>query len=287
MNWFLLSFLSAFFTALSDALSKKSLVNSNEYLIVWVRVGFSSPFLLIILPFIEIPDLDKYFFLAFLFLLPLEIIALILYVKAIKLSPLSLTLPFLALTPIFMIFTSSFMLGERLDKPGIIGIILTATGAYLLNVKTTKKGVWEPFKAIGRERGSVYMIIVAFIFSITSNLGKVAVAHSSPLFFSAVYFPILAVVLLPVLICKNHHKTSQLFSQAAIFSQIGLTLALATVTHFLAVILIEVPYVISVRRMSLLFGIMYGALWFKETDIKERLIGSIIMIIGVVIITLF
>lgn len=287
MNWFLLSSLSAFFTALSDALSKKSLVNSNEYLVAWVRVGFSSPFLLFLLPFIKIPQLDKYFFLALLFLLPLEIVALILYVKAIKSSPLSLTLPFLALTPVFMIFTSNFMLGERLDKFGVIGILLTAIGAYLLHVKATRKGIWEPFKAIGRERGSVYMIIVAFIYSITSNLGKTAVLHSSPLFFSAVYFPVLAVIFFPVLMWRNHCKVKQLFSQPALFSQIGLTLALATVTHFLAVVFIEVSYVISIRRMSLLFGIMYGALWFKETNIKERLIGASIMIVGVVIITVF
>lgn len=287
MNWFLLSFLSAFFTALSDALSKKSLLDSDEYLVAWVRVGFSSPFLLFLLPFIKIPELDRYFFLTLLFLLPLEIIALILYVKAIKLSPLSLTLPFLTLTPVFMIFTSNFMLGEKLDKSGIIGILLTAIGAYLLHVKATRKGIWEPFKAIGRERGSVYMIIVAFIYSITSNLGKTAVLHSSPLFFSAVYFPVLAVIFFPVLMWKNTCKANQLFSQPVLFGQIGLTLALATVTHFLAVVFIEVSYVISIRRTSLLFGIMYGALWFKEADIKERLIGAGIMVTGVVIITIF
>jgi len=32
---------------------------------------------------------------------------------------------------------------------------------------------------------------------------------------------------------------------------------------------------------------MYGAIWFKETNIRERLIGGIIMIIGISIITLF
>ncbi len=76
--------------------------------------------------------------------------------KAIKLSPLSITLPFLALSPIFMIFTSDFILGERLGKYGIGGIILTVIGAYLLNVRDTRKGILEPFKAIQRERGSLY-----------------------------------------------------------------------------------------------------------------------------------
>lgn len=286
MDWFLLSLFCAFFTASADALCKKSLFASNEYLVAWVRVGFAAPFLLFILPFTELPKLDLYFFLAVLFLVPLETIALILYMKAIKLSSLSITLPFLALSPIFMIFTSHLILGERLDHYGIIGIVLTATGAYLLNVRTTRKGILEPFRAIGRERGSLYMIIVAFIYSITSNLGKMAIQHSSPLFFASTYLPFLAAVLFPVFMWKNPGKIRQLFSRVHLFSLIGLAIAIATITHFLAVHIIEVPYVISVKRMSLLFGIMYGAVWFKETNIMERLIGGIVMVVGVIIITL-
>lgn len=287
MNWFILSLLCAFFSASADALSKKSLAKSNEYLVAWVHVGFAMPFLLLLFPFIEIPRLDIHFFTVVIVLLPLEITALILYTKAIKLSPLSTTLPFLALSPVFMIFTSNLILGERLDKSGITGIFLTAAGAYLLNINTTRQGILAPFKAIRRERGSLYMIIVAFIYSITSNLGKMAILHSSPLFFAAVYFPILSVILFPVLMWKNHGNVKQLFSQPALFGLIGLMVAFAVITHLVAVSIIEVPYVISVKRTSLLFGIMYGAFWFKEKNIRERLAGGIVMIIGVAIITLF
>lgn len=185
-----------------------------------------------------------------------------------------------------MIFTSNLILGEKLNKYGITGISLTAIGAYLLHVKTTRKGILEPFKAIRRERGSVYMIIVAFIYSITSNLGKMAILHSSSLFFASTYLPILTLSVLPVFLWKNHGRVKQGVPHITLFILIGLSMALATVTHFLAITIIEVPYVISVKRTSLLFGIMYGAFWFKETNIRERLIGSTIMIIGVVIITL-
>jgi drug/metabolite transporter (DMT)-like permease len=286
LNWFFLSLFCAFFAASADALCKKSLLASNEYLVAWVRVGFATPFLLLLLPFIEVPRLDIYFFLAMIILFPLETVALILYMKAIKISPLSITLPFLALSPIFMIFTSNLILGERLDRWGIVGIVLTAIGAYLLNVRASKRGILEPFKAIRQERGAIYMIIVAFLYSITSNLGKMAILHSSPLFFAATYLPILATILFPVLVWKNYGKMKQIFSHGIIFSLIGLAIAFATITHFLAVNIAEVPYVISVKRMSLLFGIIYGAVWFKETNITERLVGSIVMIVGVVIITL-
>ncbi|OQZ05111.1 MAG: hypothetical protein B6D34_00740 [Candidatus Brocadia sp. UTAMX1] len=287
MNWFLLSFFCAFFTASADALCKKSLHKSNEYLIAWVRIGFASPFLLLLLPFIEIPRPDIHFYFAMLLLLPLETIALILYMKAIKISPLSISLPFLALSPIFMIFTSDLILGEKLGKHGVVGIVLTAVGAYLLNVRTTRKGILEPFKVIQRERGSLYMIIVAFIYSVTSNLGKMAILHSSPLFFTATFLPIFSVIFLPVLLWNNQGKMGQIFSRVTLFGPIGFSIALATVTQFLAVNLAETAYVISVKRMSLLFGILYGAFWFRETNIMERFIGGITMIAGVVIIMVF
>ncbi|MCF6148352.1 MAG: EamA family transporter [Candidatus Kuenenia sp.] len=287
MIWFFTSLFCSFCVATADALSKKVLKEKNEYIVLWARIGFASPFLLCFLPFIEIPKLDHTFFLILIFLIPLETTALILYMKAIKISPLSMTLPFLALTPCFLIITSNIILGERLDEYGITGVFLTTLGAYLLNVKMTRRGVLQPFKAILKERGSVYMIIVAFIYSITSNLGKLAIQHSSPLFFSAIYFPFLSVILFPLILWKNNGKIRQpLSSHFFLFIIIGLVIVFSTVSHFFAVTLIEVPYFISVKRTSLLFGILYGAILFKEKNIAERLIGGVVMIAGVFIILL-
>jgi len=286
LNWLPLSLLCAFFVATADGLSKKVLAETNEYLVMWVRVGFAAPFLLLLLIFIEIPKLDLSFFLILLVLVPLEVFSLILYTKAIKISPLSMTLPFLALSPVFLIFTSNLILGEKIGKMGIIGVLLTTTGAYLLNVRTTKKGIFQPFKAIFRERGSVYMIVVAFIFSITSNLGKMAILHSSPLFFAAIYLPVIAMVLSPLTLWKNHGKLKQAFSRFPLFAMIGISIFFSAVAHFSAISIVEVPYFISVKRTSLLFGILYGAIWFREKNIGERLVGGSVMLVGVTIIAL-
>lgn len=47
-----------------------------------------------------------------------------------------------------------------------------------------------------------------------------------------------------------------------------------------------VPNVITVKRTSALFGIMWGKIFFKEKEIKERFIGTLVMILGVVLIAL-
>ena len=56
--------------------------------------------------------------------------------------------------------------------------------------------------------------------------------------------------------------------------------------QMLAISLTIVPNVLAVKRTSTIFGTLWGKLFFKEENIKERLIGTIIMVLGVVLIVL-
>jgi len=47
-----------------------------------------------------------------------------------------------------------------------------------------------------------------------------------------------------------------------------------------------VSYVISIKRTSILFTVLFGFFIFKERNIRSRLMGAIIMILGVLLITL-
>jgi uncharacterized membrane protein len=44
-------------------------------------------------------------------------------------------------------------------------------------------------------------------------------------------------------------------------------------------------YVISIKRTSILIGSIYGFLFFSEKDIKARLTGALVMVLGVFLIT--
>ena len=177
---------------------KKALRDSNEYLVAWFRFFFSLPLLLILWPFIPVPELDAEFYRAFAIALPLEIVTIILYIKALRVSPLSLTLPFLAITPVFLIFISYLLVGEKVSFQGGAGIFLIAEGSYTLNISEIKKGILEPFRSIPREKGSVFMICVALIYCFTASLGKIAIEHSSPLFFVITYYIALTICFAPI-----------------------------------------------------------------------------------------
>lgn len=287
--WILWALLSAFMTASNDAVTKWVLVNHNEYLIAWLRLLWALPFLLASFIFIKIPDIDSIFFLAFFSALPLEVTATVIYVKALKLSPLSVTVPFLSLTPVFLTVIPYLIIGETISLAGLVGVLMIASGGYTLNIQEISKGYLAPFTAIWKERGSLYMVAVALIYSVTATLGKLAIQHSSPLFFGVAYYSALAFAMTPLALFKNRDKYGVWPRDGAIRASIlpGFCQALGIFAHMIAISLTQVAYMISVKRLSLLIGVLFGYMFFKETNIRERFVGTFLMIIGFVLIVLF
>lgn len=285
-TWVLLSLGSAFSLATSDVLVKKTVEDSDEYMVAWLRLVFTLPLLLIIGLFVPVPALDREFYLAFFLALPVELLTIILYVKALKVSPMSLTLPFLALTPVVLIISSYLILGEKVSASGGTGIFLIASGSYILNIREVKKGILGPFEAIKREKGSVLMICVALCYSITASLGKMAIEHSSPLFFGITYYIALSFLFAPVAIRMGRGRT-----RTALFGNKFVTLmmsgffnSLMVMTHMTAMKLTKVAYMVSVKRTSLLIGVLYGYLFFREEGIRERFLGAALMFAGFVMV---
>lgn len=281
--WIILSLLCAFTLATGDALTKKALRGTGEYLVGWLRLLFAVPPLLLVLIFVESPPLDSTFYKAFALALPFEIAAFVLYIRALRVSPLSLTMPFLAFTPVFLIGVSYFIVGEKPSHIGICGILLVGAGGYVLNFHHLDKGVLEPLRAILRERGSLMMLAVAVIFSITSSLGKVCINHSSALFFGPVYFTVLAIVYTPFALreIKGFDISGKVLGLMVV---VGLLQAAMIITHVTAMSLANVAYMIALKRTSLLFSILYGCLLFKEGRMKERSAGAVLMFAGFVLV---
>jgi len=285
-TWVFLSIVSALTLATSDALTKKALTGNNEYLVAWFRLLFSVPLLLILLVLIPVPKIDSEFYKAFAFALPLEIVAMLLYVKALRISPLSLTLPFLSLTPLFLILVSYVMLGEKVSFKGGVGIMLIAAGSYVLNIHEMRNGIFKPLRAITKERGSVLMIIVALIYSITSSLGKMAIQHSSPLFFGSTYFIVMTALYTPIALRMGGNDLGEFISvkQYKRLLLPGVFYSVMIASHMIAISLVNVAYMISLKRTSLVMGVIYGYFFFREKNIRERLSGALLMFIGFIMI---
>ena len=282
MTWFLLSLTAALGLATADALTKRFLSDLSPYGMGVVRILSTVPWMLLALIFLPAAVPDRTFWLAVAAALPLELAAFFLYMKALRVSPLSLSLPFLAFTPAFMILTGRLILGEAIGPGGALGIGFIVLGAYILNLSPMKTGPLEPIRAVIREPGSWIMLLVSFIYSLTAPLGKVAILHSNPWFFAAVYNLALSgwiVALWPA--AAGNTKVRDIFGRPGPMILIGLTVAVEYFAHMMAIAQVEAAYMIAIKRMSLLFGVLYGAYWFGERNIRERLAGALIMVAGV------
>jgi len=170
MMWLILSLLSAFSQSTSDLFGKMSLRKLDEYMFVFLRGLFATITLLPAFFLVRIPQNDGIFWLAILASSGLLSVAFILYARAIKSSPLSLTIPMLAFSPLFLLLTSPLMLGEFPSSFGLIGILLIVVGTYSLGVRDVRQGWLAPFKALTREKGALMMLLVAVIYSVQANL---------------------------------------------------------------------------------------------------------------------
>ena len=99
--WFVYAVLCAIFLSLSDVFSKKFSSQLGEIEIAFGRAFFALPALWLFVYTEGIPFIDKKILLTYALGIPLETVAIILYMKAISISPLSVTVPFLSFTPAF------------------------------------------------------------------------------------------------------------------------------------------------------------------------------------------
>lgn len=291
MIWILYACTTALCESIKDVLGKRSLLHLNEYLVSWSLwiVAFLIFGSIILLT--GIPHLGEPYWTALLIGGPLNILATIFYMKAIKHTDLSLTVPLVTFTPLFLLITSPLIVGELPDLSGLLGVLLIVLGSYLLQINTRRQGILTPFKSLLKQQGPRYMLLVAFIWSISASIDKIGVQSSTPIFWVFSVSTMVTILLIPfLLIQKKHQQTpttpTSSWSTIKILMPIGIVYAIVLYTQMTAISLSLVSYVISIKRMSVIFSVVWGALIFKETGIKERLIGVIIMIAGVLCITL-
>jgi uncharacterized membrane protein len=284
MEWFLLSLGSAYFMATEQMFSKLLLDRNDPWSTAWLMCSLSLPFLAPALWNQPPIHVAKELMLLLVILMPLEITAYYLYLTAIQIAPLSLTIPFMAFTPVFTIITAWIFLGETVSLNGLVGIVLVCLGGYLLQAEQLKAGILAPIKAAFVNRGSRYMILVALIYSLTSTLGKVGVQITSPLWFGMIYMGLLSVIFTLIQLARMKCGKSALYLKGryGLWAGLGgLTMALMMAFHYLAIQKAPVSYMISVKRTSLIFAVLYGWIVLKEERIKFRLAGGLVMVGGI------
>ena len=141
------------------------------------------------------------------------------------------------------------------------------------------------------------MLVVAFLYSLSVNFDKEVVLNSGPIFAGALVLFLLAVIFLVIagVTGRRYPEGSNPAGQPApsprtrvlMVGGVGAVLALEAVSINTAYTLAIVPYVITVKRLSIFFSVLFGALLLHEQDVRGRMSGALFMIAGAAVIALW
>ena len=285
--WFSYSLIFAIWTSIAMLISKRLLVGVKPIVFLVVSVAVALPFMLGALFIFGIPTFTPRFFELLFISSFFDIAAALLYYKAIEISEISLLAPISSFNPIFTTMFAYFLLDEKPTPVKFLGIFVVVFGAYLLNVKDVKHGLLKPFKSLFSNRGVQLFMITNVLWGLTPVFQKNAQLQTtphSPLAVPLIEGVMITLMLSPVLFRK----------ETAVFTKINLKILLffgfmTTVAQFAAMsafVLTNVGYATAIFRLSILFSIILGAVFFNERNIRERFIGASVMLLGTILIAI-
>jgi uncharacterized membrane protein len=283
---FLLAFGTAASEAAKDIVSKYNLRHVDEYAAAFSMHLVQTALLLPLVIAGGWVDLTLRYGAALAAGTAIQLAVSILYMKALRTADISTTVPLLALTPLFMLITSPIMVGEFPSALGFAGIVFIVVGTYASNL-SGGRGVLAPFKSLVMNEGPRYMLVVAFLWSITANIDKVGVEATTPVFWVFTKDAVILAYLVPILRMRSSDPIAQLRSRPWPLFLVGAFRASSALTQMFAIQLILVAYVISIKRASAILILAYAFFFMGEREnIRARLVGMTCIVIGLVMIAL-
>ncbi len=287
--WFVFAFAAAIFATLERTLMKSAVVTATDRTIVYTRYLVASGIAVGMLLFIPVPSIAPAFYPSALFGCLADVAAIVFMSRSLRHSSMSRVVPLLSFTPVFLLFSGFIVLGETPSLLGIIGVVIVVSGSYVLHIERSQQSLWQPLHLLLQDRGARYMFITAFCFSIAVPFFKNAILHSSALFALGTTLPFSTLLLSVYHLIFRRRSLGEILPNAASMKSLitlGVTVFCVALSVNLAFTTGLVSYVVSIKRLSILFNIIVGFLFFQEKRLLQNLSAGGIMILGAILILL-
>ena len=289
--WFFLSLYFALWSAIYLPIAKKVLQRVSPTTFLFISNIFVLMFALTVLIYSEgFPHITNKFLILMLASSIFDFIAFMLSFRAIKLSPISLLAPISSFSPAFTTFIAMFTINEVPTPKNLFGILAIVLGSYFLNIKDIKKGILSPFKRLFSDKGVKLALVANFVWAITPIFQKQAIFQTNPttpLFASFTGIVFVTLFVLPYVLKKERNQIlPSIKHNIGWLIMIGLFGTLGQMAAFMSFSQANVGSAVAIFRVSALFTILFGAIFFKEKRIYERLLGASIMVAGTLLLVL-
>jgi drug/metabolite transporter (DMT)-like permease len=285
--WIILSLLAGLGDALRDTASKNCPDSIHPLLVSWSYSLLALPFVLPLLLSSTPEYLPAQFWGLIVLMGSIHVLGGVILVKALNANDLSLSIPLIAFSPVFLLFLGPLISGDSVSAIGIVGALLVAFGAYLINISKFKLGVLAPIKALAYQPGARGMLFLSFLWSITGSIDRFAIKTYPLTFWAPAQIVAVAILFIPVLIIKGQLFNIFSAKNLKLLFPIGAFNSLSFIPYVFALNTAPVQYVVCIKRTSILFSLYLGKAVFGESLLGEKILGVLMMFAGVVVITVF
>lgn len=291
--WLLLAFCSAALLGFYDVFKKKSLANNAVLPVLGLNTLFSS---LIFLPFILISAWKPEWLNPTIFFVPQagwEVHRFILLKSLIVLSswtfgyfgmkhlPLTIVGPINATRPVMTLVGALLIFGERLNVYQWIGVLMAIVSFFMLSRSGKKEGIdfqhnkWIWFVVLAAVFGAVSGLYDKYLMKQFNNMVVQSWYNVYQLFLMG---GVLMFLWLP------RRKTTTPFRWDWCIILISVFLSAADFVYFYALSMdgSMISIVSMVRRGSVIVSFLFGAMVFREKNLKSKVVDLLLVLIGMV-----
>lgn len=195
---------------------------------------------------------------------------------AYRYSDVSLVYPLTTSSPLFILIWAVIFLEEHLTLMGLIGVVLTVLGTVVLNHAKDR--------GFNFGRGAMFALIGAFFYSFGALVDKKGVSQGN--FILYVYSMSLFMTCFIFFYSKGRgdltidyvkkDKWWVLFAGVVVFASF--------VSYRYGLTMVNLSYASAIRQVSTLFGAAMGIIFFKEKLTFNRVLGTVVILVGIVMI---
>jgi drug/metabolite transporter (DMT)-like permease len=284
--WLLLSLAAALFQILRNTTMKRLGHALDEYINVWGRFTFLLPFAFIACLVSGWPEIKPGFYLWCLAFGICQTLSTLALSKALKLSQISLVTALWKVS-LLILLGMGMLIGERPSALGVVGVLLSASGVYLLNVRSARVSLLAPLRVLFTDRGQRYTLLAALLYAPSVITIKKAILASNTAVgtFGTYLAASLIVTPLALTTSAGHFKAVPRYWKE--FVALGVFAALTTLSQGKAYTLTLSSYVEAVKQIEILFAMGIGVVAFGEGQkVRESALGAVVMLIGMVVLAL-
>lgn len=186
--------------------------------------------------------------------------------------------------PMFVCLFSILLGTEHFHRSVLLAVFLMVLGIYLVNMPDLSlKSLSAPFKVLRDNKSTRLSILIGVVVSAYTISDKQNVRYCDPLLIYTVISVIPALCLAPFLLRRQTIR-EELSHNGWIKALI--VAAFTFLAYYLVLVAMkdsDASYVSSIREISVVFVAIYSAIREKGTDLRSKVLGSVVIFISILL----